>query len=105
MSTPARHATASTALEHIRRETTRFAAVAARSPLPVHVPAYPAFTVETLTAHVGRVLRGFPAVLAPDSELPGVPEPAPAGQAVVSWAVAGLEPLLRLLGEIPPDRP
>jgi hypothetical protein len=44
-------------LAHLRREASRFVEVAARSPLQVHVPSYPAFTVETLSAHIGRVLR------------------------------------------------
>jgi hypothetical protein len=91
------------AIEDIRRETLRFAEVAARSPLPVHVPAYPAFTVETLTAHIGRALRGFQDILAPGSAA-GAQE-APAGEAVIRWAADGLEPLLKLLGEIPFDTP
>jgi uncharacterized protein (TIGR03083 family) len=103
MSTPAPDSSLSPALEHVRREALRFAEVAACPPLPAHVPAYPAFTVETLTAHIGRVLRGFPALLAPGSEA-GPPE-APDGPAVIEWASGGLEPLLTLLSEIPPDTP
>ena len=45
-------------LAHLRRETERFAVVVRQSPLRAHVPAYPAFTVETLTAHISRALRG-----------------------------------------------
>jgi uncharacterized protein (TIGR03083 family) len=90
---------------HLRRETGRFLEVAARSPLPVHVPAYPAFTVETLTAHVGRALRGFHAILAGDPDHQREAEPAPTGEAVIEWAEAGLEPLLTALREVPPDRP
>jgi Mycothiol maleylpyruvate isomerase N-terminal domain len=103
MSTPAPDSSLSPALEHVRREALRFAEVAARSPLPAHVPAYPAFTVETLTAHIGRVLRGFPALLAPGSE--AAPQEAPDGPAVIEWASGGLEPLLTLLSEIPPETP
>jgi uncharacterized protein (TIGR03083 family) len=103
MSTRAREGSPAPDLDHVRREALRFTEVAARSPLPARVPAYPAFTVETLTAHIGRVLRGFPAILAPGSEA-GPPEP-PAGPAVIGWAADGLEPLLTLLAGIPPDRP
>jgi uncharacterized protein (TIGR03083 family) len=91
------------ALDHLRREALRFAEVAARSPLPAHVPAYPAFTVETLTAHIGRVLRGFAPILDPGSA--AGPAEAPAGPAVLGWASDGLQPLLTQLSEIPPDTP
>jgi uncharacterized protein (TIGR03083 family) len=91
------------AIDHLRQEALRFAEVAARSPLPAHVPAYPAFTVETLTAHIGRVLRSFPAILAPGTDTG--PQEAPGGPAVIEWAADGLEPLLTLLSETPPDQP
>jgi hypothetical protein len=68
---------------HIRRETDRF--VAARSPLDVHVPAYPAFTVETLTAYIGRVLRLFHGILAGHRVTPDQLPQAPAGGSVIEW--------------------
>jgi hypothetical protein len=102
MSTLAPDGSLSPALEHVRREALRFAEVAARSPLPAHVPAYPAFTVETLTAHIGRVLRGFPALLAPAAE--AGPQEAPDGAAVVGWAADGLEPLLSCSARSRPTR-
>jgi uncharacterized protein (TIGR03083 family) len=89
---------------HVRREVDRFASVAARSPLPVHVPAYPAFTVETLAGHVGRALRGFLPGLSPDAGAPAEPEQAPPGPAVIDWVRAGVDPLLRVLAEVPADR-
>lgn len=55
---------------HVRRETVRFVEVAARSPLRAHVPAYPAFTVETLSAHIGRALRIFPTIISGGSYRP-----------------------------------
>jgi uncharacterized protein (TIGR03083 family) len=97
-----------TSIEHVRRETRRFVEVAAQSPLQAHVPAYPAFTVETLSAHIGRALRLFHDLLAGSAGLAGQPvtldqlPEAPAGSAVVDWAEAGLEPLVRLVGEIDP---
>lgn len=89
---------------HVRREVDRFAGVAALSPLPVHVPAYPDFTVETLTAHIGRALRTFAPVLAPGAGAAAEPEEAPKGAAVIDWARAGVDPLLALLDEVPADR-
>jgi uncharacterized protein (TIGR03083 family) len=88
---------------HIRRETGRFAEVAARSPLQAHVPAYPAFTVETLSAHIGRALRIFPTIIAGGSYRQDEVVEAPTGPAVVEWVEAGLEPLLTVLAEVPPD--
>jgi uncharacterized protein (TIGR03083 family) len=89
---------------HVRREVDRFATVAARSPLPVHVPAYPAFTVETLAGHVGRALRGFLPVLSADADTPVEPGQEPQGLAVIDWVRAGVDPLLRALAEVPADR-
>jgi len=88
---------------HVRRETGRFVEVAARSPLQAHVPAYPAFTVETLTAHIGRALRVFNTIISGGSYREGEVIEAPAGTAVVEWAEEGLEPLLKGLAEVPPD--
>jgi uncharacterized protein (TIGR03083 family) len=101
---PASLASAQTFPAHVRRETGRFLEVAARSPLPVHVPAYPAFTVETLSAHIGRVLRTFHAVLSAGSGRQDEANEPPAGPAVIEWVQAALEPLLTLLEEVPPDR-
>jgi len=92
-------------LAHLRREASRFVEVAARSPLQVHVPSYPAFTVETLSAHIGRVLRAFQATVSAGSSPQDQVIQAPAGQAIVGWVQAGLEPLLTSLGQVPPDQP
>jgi len=93
-------------LAHLRREASRFVGVAARSPLQVHVPSYPAFTVQTLSAHIGRVLRAFQAtVSAGDSSPQDQVIQAPTGQAVVGWVQAGLEPLLTSLSQVAPDQP
>lgn len=89
---------------YLRREVDRFASVAAHSPLPVHVPAYPDFTVETLTAHIGRALRTFAPLLASDSDAATEPADAPDGAAVIDWVRAGVDPLLTLLDEVPADR-
>lgn len=93
---------------HIRREAERFVSVAARSPLPAHVPAYPDFTVETLAAHVGRVLRAFEPILStsqdPADHEPAADFAAPSGYDVIQWVRAGVEPILELLGRTPPDR-
>jgi uncharacterized protein (TIGR03083 family) len=89
---------------HLRRETGRFLQVAARSPLQVHVPAYPAFTVETLSAHIGRALRIFHTILSAGSYHQEEPIQAPTGPAVIEWVEAGLEPLLTVLGEVPPGK-
>jgi uncharacterized protein (TIGR03083 family) len=89
---------------HVRREVDRFASVAAHSPLPVHVPAYPDFTVETLTAHIGRALRTFVPVLSPDAGAAAEPEQAPDGPAVIDWVRAGVDPILSVLAEVPADR-
>jgi uncharacterized protein (TIGR03083 family) len=91
-------------LAHIRRETGRFVEVAGRSPLQVHVPAYPAFTVETLSAHIGRALRIFHAILSSGSYQQDEPAQAPQGPEVIEWVEAGLDPLLTLLSEVPPDK-
>jgi uncharacterized protein (TIGR03083 family) len=92
-------------LAHLRREGERFAEVVRQSPLRAHVPAYPDFTVHSLAAHIGRALRLFDAIAADG----GQPSPealeAPAGEAAADWVLAGLTPLLTLLGEIPPDKP
>jgi uncharacterized protein (TIGR03083 family) len=89
---------------HTRRETDRFVQVAARSPLDVHVPAYPAFTVETLTGHIGRVLRVFHSILAGHAvALDRLPQ-APAGGSVIEWVCDAVEPLLKLLEAVDPHQ-
>ncbi len=88
-------------LTHLRRETDSFASVASISPLAAHVPAYPDFTVETLSAHIGRALRIFAPLISAE---PGSEEGPPAGQAVIDWLRAGLEPLLTALREVSPDK-
>jgi uncharacterized protein (TIGR03083 family) len=91
-------------LAHLERETKRFAQVVRQSPLAAHVPAYPDFTVHSLAVHIGRVLRLFQSVLAagsadnPDIEVPD-------GGEVTDWVLAGLDPLVKLLGETPADKP
>jgi uncharacterized protein (TIGR03083 family) len=92
-----------TSVGHVRRETSRFVEIAARSPLEAHVPAYPAFTVETLSAHIGRALRIFHGILAGQAVTPDQLPQAPAGGAVIEWAEAGLKPLLTLVSEVDPD--
>jgi len=91
-------------LAHLRRETGRFVEVADGSPLAAHVPTYPAFTVASLSAHIGRALRIFPALISGSYREDQVIA-APAGPAVTEWVRAGLEPLLAALAEVPPDRP
>jgi uncharacterized protein (TIGR03083 family) len=90
-------------LAHLRRETERFAEVVTRSPLRVHVPAYPDYTVHSLAAHIGRGLRLFHAIVT------GGPAEAPAevpdSEEVADWVLAGLDPLVTTLSKIPPDKP
>jgi uncharacterized protein (TIGR03083 family) len=88
---------------HIERETRQFLDVAGRSPLAATVPTYPAFTVETLTAHVGRALRIFHDIVSTGSYSEDEPVPAPDGEAVLEWTEAALDPLLSLLTVTPPD--
>lgn len=89
---------------HVERETRRVLDVVARSPLAVHVPSYPGFTVESLAAHVGRALRTFHRVLSGGASSDGDQSAAPKGTAVVEWIEAGLAPLLTALREVPADR-
>ncbi len=89
---------------HIRRETGRFVQVAARSPLAARVPAYPAFTVETLAGHIGRVLRLFHGILAGQAVSPDQLPQAPAGESVIEWVSEGVEPLVTLIDEVDPDQ-
>jgi uncharacterized protein (TIGR03083 family) len=90
-------------LTHLRRETERFADVVRESPLRAHVPAYPDFTVHSLAAHIGRGLRLFHAIAAGGGEQPALE--VPEGADVADWVLAGLAPLVTVLGEIPPDKP
>jgi uncharacterized protein (TIGR03083 family) len=90
-------------LTHLKRETEQFAAVVRRSPPQVHVPAYPDFTVHSLAAHIGRGLRLFRAVVAGGRDAPSTA--VPEGEDVADWVLAGLNPLVTLLGEVPPDKP
>jgi uncharacterized protein (TIGR03083 family) len=89
---------------HVRRETGRFLEAAGRSPLQARVPAYPAFTVETLSAHIGRALRIFHAILAAGSGYPDEAVPAPTGPEVIEWVQAALDPFLAMLTEVPPEK-
>jgi uncharacterized protein (TIGR03083 family) len=103
-STTATVAPVAVSIAHIRRETDRFAQVAARSPLDVHVPAYPAFTVETLSGHIGRVLRLFHGILAGHAvALDRLPQ-APSGGSVIEWVCDAVEPLLKLIAAVDPDQ-
>jgi uncharacterized protein (TIGR03083 family) len=91
-------------LVHLRREAERFAEVVTRSPLRVHVPAYPDFTVHSLAAHIGRGLRLFHAIVTggpAETQAIEVPD----GEAIADWVLAGLDPLITVLGETPPDKP
>jgi Mycothiol maleylpyruvate isomerase N-terminal domain len=96
MSSPAAAVTPTVSwLTHLRRETERFADVVRQSPLRAHVPAYPDFTVHRLAAHIGRGLRLFHAIAA------GGEQPAlevPEGTDVADWVLAGLAPLVTVLG-------
>jgi len=89
-------------LAHLRRETERFADVVRESPLRAHVPAYPDFTVQSLAAHIGRALRLFRAIAAGGGEQSALEVPAEAD--VGDWVLAGLGPLVTVLGEIPADQ-
>jgi uncharacterized protein (TIGR03083 family) len=89
-------------LAHLRRETERFVDVVRESPLRAHVPAYPDFTVHSLAAHIGRALRLFHGIAA-GGEHPSLE--VPEGADVADWVLAGLAPLVTVLGEIPPDQP
>jgi uncharacterized protein (TIGR03083 family) len=90
-------------LDHLRREAERFAAVVRRSPPQVHVPAYPDFTVHSLAVHIGRGLRTFHAIVTGggDDGALAVPE----GPDAADWVLAGLDPLVTVLSEVPPDKP
>jgi uncharacterized protein (TIGR03083 family) len=90
-------------LTHLRRETERFADVVRESPPRAHVPAYPDFTVHTLAAHIGRALRLFHAIAAGGGEQPSLE--IPEGADAADWVLAGLPPLITVLGELPPDQP
>jgi uncharacterized protein (TIGR03083 family) len=93
-------------LAHLKRETERFVDVVRESPLRAHVPAYPDFTVQSLAAHIGRALRTFDAIAGDGGGQPSLEAlEAPADADVADWVLAGLAPLLTLLGEIPPDKP
>jgi uncharacterized protein (TIGR03083 family) len=90
-------------LTHLRRETERFADVVTRSPLRVHVPAYPDFTVHSLATHVGRILRLFHGIVTTGSAEKLVID-VPDGEAIADWVLAGLGPLVTALDEVPPDK-
>ena len=92
-------------LAHLNRETGWFVEAADRSPLVAHVPTYPAFTVASLSAHIGRALRIFQAVISGGSYSEGQVIDVPAGPAVTGWVQAGLGPLATALAEVEPDRP
>src|SRR6202167_4411794 len=91
-------------LAHLRRETERFADGVSQSALWAPVPAYPDFTVYSLAVHIGRVLRLFHGVLAGDGE-DYLAADAPDAEDVADWVLAALDPLITLLGEVPPDKP
>ncbi len=97
-------ASSEASVAHVERETRRFVEVAARSPLAAHIPTYPAFTVETLAAHIGRGLRIFHTILSSGTIADGEVIPVPEGPAVIEWVEAGLDPLLTQVGEVPPDQ-
>jgi uncharacterized protein (TIGR03083 family) len=90
-------------LDHLRREAGRFAELVRLSPPRAHVPAYPDFTVHSLAVHIGRGLRTFHAIVTGSGDDPaaGVPE----GEDIADWVLAGLDPLVTVLGEVPPDKP
>jgi uncharacterized protein (TIGR03083 family) len=90
-------------LAHLRREAERFAAVVRQAPPQVHVPAYPDFTVYSLAAHIGRGLRLFRAVAGGGGDDPSLE--VPENEDIADWVLAGLDPLVTLLGQVPPDKP
>src|ERR1700683_968323 len=90
-------------LAHLRREAERFAEVVTLSPLQVHVPAYPDFTVYSLAVHIGRVLRLFHGIIATGSaEFQSVE--VPDRDDVAGWVLAAVDPVVTLLSEVPPDK-
>jgi uncharacterized protein (TIGR03083 family) len=95
-------------LAHLRREAERFAEVVRQSPLQAHVPAYPDFTVHSLAAHIGRALRLFQGIITTDGAAADGAEyqsvQVPDGQEIADWVLAALDPLVRLLSEVPPDK-
>lgn len=90
-------------LEQVEEETLRFVEVARHSPFDAVVPTYPAFSVATLSAHVGRVLRVFRDVVVDGAVTDGDPFAAPSGPEVFDWLVEGLEPALHALREVDTD--
>jgi uncharacterized protein (TIGR03083 family) len=91
-------------LTHLRREAERFAEVVTQSPLRAHVPTYPDFTVHSLAAHIGRALRLFHGIVAAGGgEYRSVE--VPDGEDIADWVLAGADPLVTLLSEVPPDKP
>jgi uncharacterized protein (TIGR03083 family) len=95
-------------LAHLRREAERFAEVVRQSPLRAHVPAYPDFTVHSLAAHIGRALRLFQGIITTNGAADGAEYQSvkvPEGQEIADWVLAGVDPLVTLLGEVPPDKP
>lgn len=90
-------------LDHLRREAQRFAEVVKQSPLRAHVPTYPDFTVHSLAAHIGRALRLFNTIITSGGgEYQSVE--VPDGEDIADWVLAGIDPLVTLLRETPPDK-
>jgi uncharacterized protein (TIGR03083 family) len=91
-------------LLHIEHESTRFVEVAARSPMAAPVPTYPAYTVETLTEHIGVAFQNFSGILSSGTYDASAVVQAPRGVAVVEWLAASVAPLIALLREVPEDK-
>jgi uncharacterized protein (TIGR03083 family) len=89
-------------LAHLRRDGDLLLTTATTE-LDRPVPTCPGWTVERLVGHIGRVHR-WSAGWATTGEPPEV-EDAPAGEAVIPWARAGLDQLVTVLEALDPDIP
>src|SRR5271155_3805020 len=89
-------------LSYIEIETRRFVGVARQIPLVVHIPTYPDFTVETLSAHLGTGLRSFDNLARTGQFDPGKIGTTPTGSAVLDWVQIALAPVVKTLRGVDP---